>query len=149
MGTLIDRIGQRYGRLVVLRRGYRGPSVHNAYWVCLCDCGNETLVQACNLKYGIIRSCGCLNREVAKQKATHGHTRNGQTTKAYRCWANMLQRCYNPDNGAYENYGGRGIKVCRRWHKFENFLADMGESPRRLTLERKDNEKGYCKANCL
>lgn len=63
-------------------------------------------------------------------------------------WYNMRQRCYNPNNPGYKNYGGRGIKVCKRWHVYENFLADMGAPPFGLTLDRKDNNKGYCKSNC-
>lgn len=60
----------------------------------------------------------------------------------------MITRCTNERNPAYKNYGGRGITVCKRWLKFENFLADMGLRPRGLTLDRKDNDRGYCKSNC-
>jgi len=60
----------------------------------------------------------------------------------------MIQRCTNPKCRRYKDYGGRGITVCTRWLKFENFYADMGECPPGMTLERKDNNKGYYKANC-
>ena len=60
----------------------------------------------------------------------------------------MLQRCNNPNSQRYKDYGGRGITVCKRWLKFENFLADMGDRPRGLTLDRKNNDKGYYKRNC-
>jgi hypothetical protein len=60
----------------------------------------------------------------------------------------MKARCSNPNHPGYQNYGGRGITVCKRWLKFETFLADMGEKPAGLTLERIDNDKGYSKANC-
>jgi hypothetical protein len=66
----------------------------------------------------------------------------------YVIWASMLQRCENPKSTNYRLYGGRGIKVCRRWHKFENFYADMGSRPRGLTIDRKDNDGNYTKANC-
>lgn len=69
-------------------------------------------------------------------------------TKIYGVWCSMLARCRNPNATAYENYGARGIAVCDRWHKFENFLADMGEPSVGMTLERKDNEKGYSPDNC-
>ena len=60
----------------------------------------------------------------------------------------MVQRCTNPKRSSYRHYGERGITVCARWLKFENFLADMGPRPDGLTLERKDNNKGYYKSNC-
>jgi hypothetical protein len=67
----------------------------------------------------------------------------------YDCWANMLGRCTNPKDGSYKNYGGRGIKVCRRWHHFANFAADMGLRPAEdFTIERVDNNKGYEPGNC-
>ena len=61
----------------------------------------------------------------------------------------MRGRCYQKANGSYHNYGAVGIKVCRRWDKFENFLADMGERPKGLTIERKNNDKGYTPSNCV
>lgn len=67
----------------------------------------------------------------------------------YVCWASMLARCTNPKQPGYENYGGRGITVDRRWHHFENFVVDMGARPRGdFTIERKKNNLGYCKSNC-
>lgn len=61
----------------------------------------------------------------------------------------MLQRCQNPNNPRYKDYGGRGIAVCERWQKFPNFLADMGERPEGLQLERKDNDGNYERCNCV
>lgn len=66
----------------------------------------------------------------------------------WRGWRHMHERCYDKENGAYLNYGGRGITVCERWHAFANFCEDMGERPPGLTLERKDNDKGYSPGNC-
>ena len=66
----------------------------------------------------------------------------------YNSWRGMKQRCLNPNHAHYGRYGGRGIKVCKRWHKFENFLADMGERPRGMTLEREDNDDNYGPQNC-
>lgn len=74
---------------------------------------------------------------------------HGNTTSTYHVWQNMLERCENDSSPAYKNYGGRGIRVCKRWHVFELFLADMGERPKGLTLERKRNGLGYWKSNCV
>ncbi len=77
----------------------------------------------------------------------HGHTKwnKGAVTmsRTYRTWLQMRYRCRT-----HPNYAGRGITVCRRWDKFENFLADMGERPADMTLDRRSNDKGYCKSNC-
>lgn len=83
---------------------------------------------------------------------THGHAHNVQQqrghTRTYQIWANMLQRCGNRNRPDWIHYGGRGITVCPEWRKFETFLSDMGVAPDNRTLDRIDNAKGYCKANC-
>lgn len=78
-------------------------------------------------------------------RVKHGH---GHATPTYRTWSNMVQRCTNPKNRAYPDYGGRGIKVCLRWRTFANFLADMGVRPEGLTIERINNDGGYEPGNC-
>lgn len=78
----------------------------------------------------------------------HGHNTRKGKSGAYSSWDHMIQRCTNPANEHYRRYGGRGIKVCSRWSKFENFLADMGERPEGLTIERIKNNKGYSPKNC-
>lgn len=82
------------------------------HWVCLCECGNKTVVSSNNLKRGHIKSCGCLNGGNIKH--------NCSNKRLYHIWSNMLQRCSNPKNPDYKNYGGRGIKVCNEWR--ENFV---------------------------
>jgi hypothetical protein len=78
----------------------------------------------------------------------HGHKRRGLASATYVCWENMLKRCRNPSSARYARYGARGIAVCDEWHSFEAFLADMGEKPSGMTLERKDVNAGYNKNNC-
>lgn len=78
----------------------------------------------------------------------HGHSKRGAQTRAYSIWKNMKTRCGNPRSKCWSVYGGRGIRVCKRWGRFENFLADMGEPPEGMTLDRKDNDGNYSKRNC-
>ena len=102
--------------------------------------------------------CMCIwcrsNRSRAAQsaaKTTHGHTggRNGKASPTYGSWANMLTRCYNRERPQWKDYGGRGITVCDRWREsFENFLADMGERPDGMWLDRINNDGQYEPGNC-
>lgn len=86
---------------------------------------------------------------VSKVGVVHGNRRHGRSgTLLHKIWDTMIQRCTNPKSPRFMLYGGRGITVCKRWRKFENFLKDMGEKPIGLTLERKNNAKGYFPSNC-
>ena len=78
----------------------------------------------------------------------HGHARRPATSPTYRCWRNMIARCEKPTSNAFDRYGAKGITVCAEWHKFDNFLRDMGEKPKGLTIDRIDGTRGYYKANC-
>jgi hypothetical protein len=78
--------------------------------------------------------------------SNHKHGKAYSTT--YNSWRNAIARCNDPDDVGYDNYGARGIKVVREWHSFANFLRDMGERPEGTTLDRIDNNKNYCLANC-
>lgn len=134
----LQLVGQRFGRLLVVKdAGTR----HGSLWQCVCDCGEIRVVSSSHLKDGTTVSCGCHCRDVHR---THG----GTGYREYNIWVSMLQRCLNPRNHAYSDYGGRGITVCERWKKFENFLTDMGRCPPGLTIERIDNDKGYELGNC-
>ena len=124
---------KRFGKLIAIKRENSGK------WFCLCDCGNITSVYLANLTRGRTKSCGC-GQHPGK------HKRYG--SKIYRVWGAMIQRCKNPNDLSYKYYGGRGIYVCKRWELFENFFADMGTPPKGLTLDRVDNNKGYCLENC-
>ncbi len=140
-----DLEGLVFGRLVVLSRsGF--DSQKRTKWLCLCTCGKQKIVRIDALKAGTVKSCGCLVTDKNKERSTtHGQS----NTKTYHCWKMMLQRCYNPVVKAYPDYGGRGIQVCDRWLKFENFFADMGEQPEGLTIDRfPDNDGSYEPGNC-
>lgn len=143
MPRLIDLTGRKYGRLLVLRRD--GVMNGRPAWACLCDCGTERRVMAKCLRRGTTLSCGCYNKERIRET----HTTHGQTnSRAYRVWQNMKNRCCDPTNSHYHLYGGRGIKVCQEWMRFENFYADMGNPPEGMTIDRIDNNGNYCRDNC-
>ena len=116
-------------------------------WICLCDCGNQTIVANSNLKNNHTKSCGCHKKEAA---GTHSLTHGKTKTKEYRAWRSMKERCSLPSNIMWKNYGGRGIKICDRWiGSFECFLKDMGELPfKGAQLDRIDNNGNYEPSNC-
>jgi hypothetical protein len=139
MAAFINFTGLRFGRLVVLERQQHRGSDHHSRWLCRCDCGNLTSALSHHLKGGLTQSCGCLQREM---NVTHGKWRS----KAYQVWQNMIQRCRNPKNPAFNRYGGRGIKVL--YSSFEHFFAEMGDPPPGLTIDRKNNDGHYEPGNC-
>lgn len=136
-------IGSKIGMLKVLSRT-KNIGTAKAFR-CRCDCGMVTVKLGYNLYNGHTQSCGCLIVSRAIETST---THRRSKTNEYRIWADMKTRCSNPRFWAYKNYGGRGIRVCRRWQKFENFFADMGKRPPGLTIERKNNNGNYCPSNC-
>jgi hypothetical protein len=140
--------GARFGRLTVLSEAEKRSG--DRYWCARCECGQETTVRQLSLRSGATKSCGCLQRETAGRIGRETGTKHGYYgTSTYHVWATMLQRC-KPGSKAdsAKNYADRGIRVCERWHSFPNFLADMGERPDGLTLDRIDNNKGYEPGNC-
>lgn len=162
-----NMVGKKYSRLLVISFGgvrfqlskNRSKPQKIEFVLCKCDCGNEVSISKYAVARGFSKSCGCLKREVSIQNGSkalrriagwnksHGDASNRKVE--YSLWAAMKQRCLNPNDKRFSDYGGRGITVCERWLKYENFLADMGRRPEpHLTLERKDNEKGYSPENC-
>ena len=141
-----DLVGQVFGRLTVTGVAGVNPK-QNLLWQCVCVCGGKAVAPAYDLRSGKVKSCGCLVREGTATK--HGMARAGRKrSRVYSVWASMLARCHNPNDRNYANYGGRGIRVCKRWHTFENFLSDMGEPASGMTLDRTNNSKGYSPSNC-
>lgn len=139
---------KKFGRLIVIELEGRNKW-GNLRYLCGCDCGNTKIVLGKHLISGATKSCGCFRKEQIKKKLTkHGKCSIGRSSKIYRAWTSMTQRCTNPSNGGYIDYGARGIKVCDRWSVFENFLTDMGEVPEGCQLDRINNNLGYCKSNC-
>lgn len=148
MAKIIDLVGNKYGRLTVIKRG-ENTKQGQTTWVCLCECGNEKQFVSSNIRLGLSTSCGCFRKEktraYAKSKVTHGMTK----TSEYRIWSGIMTRCFNKNDHNYPKYGGRGITVCSSWMKFENFLEDMGKRPSdKHSIDRIDVNSGYHKENC-
>lgn len=153
----MDLTNQRFGKLVAIKKTgeyYITPSTGKKQdiYECVCDCGNVTYVAAYCLKYGNTKSCGCLQRERSKQAHT---THNGRFDRLHNVWANMKNRCNNPNYSEYSNYGGRGIKVCEEWNDYASFRDwainngyDENAPRSEKTLDRIDVDKNYCPENC-
>lgn len=118
-------------------------------WLCECECGNFSKVTTQSLRSGNSKSCGCYGKEILIQRSTtHGMSH----TKVFYVWASMIDRCCNENEKRYEDYGGRGIRVCDEWQireeGFSNFIKDMGEPEEGMTLDRIDVNGDYCLDNC-
>ena len=150
MAKLIDKTGDKYGKLTVV--GYVGMSNGSSLWECVCECGNHTIVRSYNLTSGHTLSCGCVKRE----RSRTAHTTHGKCgTRLHKIWRSMLQRCNDKNHHAYPYYGGRGVKVCEEWSDFTRFEKwafengyDTTAARGVCTLDRTDNSKGYSPDNC-
>lgn len=143
----LELTGQTFGRLTVV--GFAGVAGKQTSWHCRCECGAETINKSWDLRSGDSQSCGCLKRDKTVALFTkHGHNVNQDPSKTYNTWRSMHERCRLLTFKYYYNYGGRGISVCERWHSFENFLADMGERPADMTIDRIDVNGSYEPGNC-
>lgn len=142
--------GLRFGRLTVIGRAgsYRYPNGYSEpMWRCRCDCGNEVEVKGRCLRSGDTTSCNCFRIERAVEAtATHRQTK----TRLYRAWCNMHRRCTDPGHAGYNDYGGRGIRVCVRWDvAFEHFRDDLahlltdGDIPKGMSIDRIDVNGNY------
>jgi len=138
------KIGDKYNLLTIqksIRTSVGKGNRKISSVVCKCDCGGETTTTITKLRKGHTTSCGCaFIKAITKHQKTH--------TRAYTCWGGMKNRCLNSNDTRYKDYGGRGIKVCDSWLKFENFWRDMGDSPNGKSLDRIDVNGNYCKENC-
>lgn len=162
MPGMVDLTGQRFERLTVIKKS--GSTHGHITWECICDCGNHTIVSSNQLRRGQTRSCGCLRKEASAKKAhAAGVARGNQMrihgrtgTRLYNVWKAMKQRCNNPNDKYYPDYGGRGICVCSEWSqdydRFYQWAINAGYDESApfgaCTLDRIDNNSGYSPDNC-
>lgn len=143
------KIGDKYGRFTIIEEvepHIQPNGKSNRQFRCSCSCGNERIIHLSSLRRGNSKSCGCYLKEITSQlKKKHG----GYKHYLYKTFNGMKERCMNPNNKFYKNYGARGIKVCERWlESFAHFLEDMGERPNGHTIDRINNDGNYEPSNC-
>lgn len=132
-------IGDIYSKLTVLELLPKGRVR------CACACGKETTALKQNIQRGRTKSCGCGQYSGAAKRIRHGMTESAE----YRIWRHIRTRCENGSDPAFKWYGARGIQICERWLKFENFYEDMGPRPGpEYSIDRKDNSGNYEPGNC-
>jgi len=159
-----DITGKKFGRLTAIKFIRMGNNFQS-YWLFRCDCGNEIETRLSRVNYGHTKSCGCISKE--RPTKTPLRLRHKMASKAkspyldyrfYMTWSGMKARCLNPNATKFGIYGGRGIKVCERWMKFENFRDDMYESyklhvekfgKKNTSIERRNSDGDYEPQNCL
>ena len=140
-----DYTGQRCTYLTAIRDV--GSTGKKRLWLCRCDCGREITITGAAFNKRQHQSCGCRKNElIGKALTRHGLSKH----PLHAVWNSMWARCTRTNHPAFRNYGGRGITVCKRWKKFENFWSDMSPTYQPgLTLERKNNNRGYTLGNCV
>jgi hypothetical protein len=153
----LDIAGQKFGRLTAIAPTERRAPGWNVIWKFTCECGNEHETTVARVKGSNTRSCGCLRREINTATiqrfaplAWAANTKHGmEGTAEYARWRSMIDRCENPRNARFKDWGGRGIRVCPAWrHDFAAFYRDMGPRPPGFQIDRVDNNKGYSPLNC-
>ena len=138
-----DMTGQKINRLTILSREPNNKH-GKAMWLCRCDCGKLFVACGCNIRNNHTQSCGCLQKErTAEASVVHGKIH----TKLHNAWKAMRQRCMNPNQHSFKNYGGRGIKVCKEWDNFEVFYDYVSQLPhfgeKGYSLDRINNDGNY------
>lgn len=145
----MELTGKQFGRWTVLQFSHSQGYIK--YWLCKCECGTVKPVRQMSLTSGRSTSCGCYHREEAKSIGDRSRKHGDFGTKLYGVWAGMKRRCNNKNTKFYEDYGGRGIKVCDEWQEYINFKqwAISTGYHDGLSIERKNVNGNYCPENCI
>lgn len=152
MATFKDLTGQKFGRLTVLKvsRKVLSGKRFRYYWLCECECGNKKEIRTDSLTKHLVQSCGCLKKEQDKINLTKFHRHKMSSSRIYRIWQKMKDRCFNKNVRSYKDYGERGIKVCKEWLIVDNFIKWALENGYRddLQIDRINNNGDYEPFNC-
>lgn len=145
MAVKVDLTGFKNGRLTVMSLHSTGQ---HTKWNCLCECGKSFVSESYTIKTGKVKSCGCYRvDETTARKTNHGYRHH----PLYDIWCHIKDRCLNPNNPAYHNFGGRGINICKEWTADVKCFVEWGIGnnwAKGLDIDRKDNDKGYSPDNC-
>lgn len=151
MPKALDITNKKFGKLKAIRLSHIDKNGRHI-WIFKCDCSKEKKIRKSHVIYGKIKTC---SNHIKRGEESHLYKHGMSGKNFYERFKKMEDRCNNPKNKTYKNYGGRGIKS--EWKSFEEFKKDMYESyveyikkygQKRMTLERLDNNKNYCKKNC-
>lgn len=142
---IADMAGKKFNRLLAVKY-IKNPKANGATWEFLCDCGTVKIMHGQPVRLGLVKSCGCLNKELAREKCyKHGESDH----PLYKIWQGMMERCYSAKNKNYHSYGGRGIKVCESWQISPSRIhKDMGDRPYKASIDRIDVNGNYEPSNC-
>jgi len=140
-------VGQKFGRWTVVEQA-ESDKRRNGRHKCVCECGTEKVILSFNLKMGKTKSCGCYRVESGRVSGYKARTHGMSRSPTHKTWEAMKSRCLNINNPKYQYYGLQGVEVCEKWMDFEGFLADMGERPEGLSLDRINPFGNYEKENC-
>lgn len=136
--------GRKFGRWTAIEPVHVGNR-RDLQWSCVCECGATRYIASSSLLRGHTKSCGCGKPDaIGLKHTTHGMRKTG----TYTTWRSIIDRCTQSNHTKWSDYGGRGITVCDRWRRFENFLEDMGTKPESRTIDRIDNDGNYEPGNC-
>lgn len=156
MGRVVDYTGQKYGRLTAIAYTGKKSKAGHYLWLWQCECGNTIVLPGHSVKSGNTNSCGCLHSEMMARRNKENATHHSTQSRLYGIWRSMKQRCTDPGRKEFNNYGGRGIRVCEQWlkdfSKFKEWALSSGYDPNapymECTIDRIDPNGNYCPENC-
>ena len=143
----LDITGNKYGYLTAIKYSHTGKN-YMQYWVFKCDCGKEIITRKTSVISGHCKSCGCLQKEIARKEVVkHSTKHHDSKTRLYKIWKGIFARCKNKQS---KYYGKKGIKVCDEWKDYEVFKcwALSNGYNDKLTIDRIDYNGNYCLENC-